>query len=169
MEQPEVVEAPEAPEAPEADAPRAAAELQETVPETPAPKKRGRPSGSKNRAPDMYTVLLDRMTSLEQSLQTRAAEPPPRPETVPDAPRAAAELRPETPPKRARVTRDRPAASAVGATRSVKRAPRARAPSPVQARAPPLSAAKQLMETLRLANQQRRQQQLDFYQSFLPR
>jgi hypothetical protein len=36
-----------------------------------AAKKRGRPAGSKNRAPDVYTALLDRMTSLEETLARR--------------------------------------------------------------------------------------------------
>ena len=34
---------------------------------TPAVKKRGRPSGSKNRAPDIYTTLLDRMSQMEEA------------------------------------------------------------------------------------------------------
>ena len=41
-----------------------------------AAKKRGRPAGSKNRAPDVYTALLDRMTQLEETL-TRRPQPPP--------------------------------------------------------------------------------------------
>ena len=41
---------------------------------TPAPKaKRGRPSGSKNRAPD-DTALLDRMTQLEETINRRSSE-----------------------------------------------------------------------------------------------
>ena len=34
-----------------------------------AAKKRGRPAGSKNRAPDVYTALLDRMSQLEETLR----------------------------------------------------------------------------------------------------
>jgi hypothetical protein len=39
-----------------------------------AAKKRGRPAGSKNRAPDVYTALLDRMTQLEETLTRRTPE-----------------------------------------------------------------------------------------------
>ena len=48
---------------------------------TPAPKKRGRPAGSKGKAPDVYAALLERMTQLEQPMS--------RPSVAPD---------PETPP-----------------------------------------------------------------------
>ena len=41
---------------------------------TPAVKKRGRPSGSKNRAPDIYTTLLDRMSQLEETLNRRQSQ-----------------------------------------------------------------------------------------------
>ena len=34
-------------------------------------KKRGRPSGSKNKAPDIYAALLDRMTQMEETFKNR--------------------------------------------------------------------------------------------------
>ena len=34
-------------------------------------KKRGRPSGSKNKTPDVYTALLDRMTQMEETFKNR--------------------------------------------------------------------------------------------------
>ena len=34
-------------------------------------KKRGRPSGSKNKPSDAYTALLDRMTQMEESFKNR--------------------------------------------------------------------------------------------------
>jgi hypothetical protein len=39
--------------------------------ETLAPKKRGRPNGSKNKTPDMYTALMDRMTQMEETFKNR--------------------------------------------------------------------------------------------------
>ena len=44
---------------------------------TPTPKKRGRPAGSKNKAPDVYTALLERMGQLEETFKSRPAESPP--------------------------------------------------------------------------------------------
>ena len=48
-----------------------AAEAPPVVVAAAAAKKRGRPAGSKNRAPDVYTALLDRMTQLEETLTRR--------------------------------------------------------------------------------------------------
>ena len=59
---------------------------------TSAAKKRGRPAGSKNKAPDVYTALLDRMTQLEETLSRR---PPPESSTG-----GSPETPPATRPKR---------------------------------------------------------------------
>ena len=58
-------------------------EEEEAVAEAPqvVVKKRGRPAGSKNRAPDVYTALLDRMTQLEETLTRRPPPPPPQSST----------------------------------------------------------------------------------------
>ena len=40
----------------------------------PAGKKRWRPAGSKNRAPDIFAAILDRMTQLEETLTRRPPE-----------------------------------------------------------------------------------------------
>ena len=53
---------------------------------TPAPKKkRGRPQGSKNKAPDVYAAILERMTKLEENM----ARPAPQSSTggSPETPR----------------------------------------------------------------------------------
>ena len=126
-------------------------EEEEAVAEAPPPvvvaaaaKKRGRPAGSKNRAPDVYTALLDRMTQLEESLARR---PPPPPQsstggTPEDPPPAVA-----TKPKR----QARP-----------RRAP-AEAPAP-----PATSQVDLLMDQISQVREARRQQQLNFYATFLP-
>ena len=70
---------------------------------TPAPKKRGRPAGSKNKAPDVYTALLDRMTQLEETFKSRPSstggtvETPPKPRK-PRQPREPREPRQPAPP-----------------------------------------------------------------------
>ena len=106
---------------------------------TPAVKKRGRPSGSKNRAPDIYTPLLDRMSQLEESINRRHSESSTGGtlETPPPVTR---------PPKQAR-------------PRAVVMAP----PSP------PISHVDLLMEQLQKPREDRRLRQLDFYSTFLPR
>ena len=101
-----------------------------------AAKKRGRPAGSKNRAPDVYTALLDRMTQLEETLTRR---PPSSTGGTPEDPP------PTTKPKR----QARP-----------RRAP---------AEAPPAtSQVDLLMDQITQAREARRQQQLNFYATFLP-
>jgi len=113
-------------------------EEEEAVAEAPqvVVKKRGRPAGSKNRAPDVYTALLDRMTQLEESLTRR---PPSSTGGTPEDPP------PTTKPKR----QARP-----------RRAP---------AEAPPAtSQVDLLMDQITQAREARRQQQMDFYATFLP-
>jgi hypothetical protein len=114
-------------------------EEEEAVAEAPPPvlpKKRGRPAGSKNRAPDVYTALLDRMTQLEETLTRR---PPSSTGGTPEDPP------PTTKPKR----QARP-----------RRAP---------AEAPPAtSQVDLLMDQITQAREARRQQQLNFYATFLP-
>jgi hypothetical protein len=46
-------------------------EPQQEIEETPTQKRRGRPNGSKNKAPDIYTALLDRMTQMEETFKNR--------------------------------------------------------------------------------------------------
>jgi len=41
---------------------------------TPRAKKRGRPAGSRNKAPDVYTALLDRMPQLEETINRTHSE-----------------------------------------------------------------------------------------------
>ena len=43
----------------------------EDSPEIETTKKRGRPSGSKNKPSDAYTALLDRMTQMEETFKNR--------------------------------------------------------------------------------------------------
>ena len=105
-----------------------------------AAKKRGRPAGSKNRAPDVYTALLDRMTQLEETLTRR---PPP--------PQSSTGGTPEDPP---------PVAT------KPKRQAR---PRRVAVEAPPAtSQVDLLMDQITQAREARRQQQLNFYATFLP-
>ena len=121
-------------------------EEEEAVAEAPpvvvaaAAKKRGRPAGSKNRAPDVYTALLDRMTQLEETL-TRRPPPPSSTGGTPEDPP------PTTTPKR----QARP-----------RRAP-AEAPAP-----PATSQVDLLMDQFEQAREARRQQQLSFFTTFLP-
>ena len=124
-------------------------EEEEAVAEAPPPvvvaaaaKKRGRPAGSKNRAPDVYTALLDRMTQLEETLTRRP--PPPQSSTggTPEDPPPVA-----TKPKR----QARPRRVAV------------EAPAP-----PATSQVDLLMDQISQAREARRQQQLNFYATFLP-
>ena len=148
MEQ--TMEVPTSREAPEVTEPEVAepeATEPEVTPETPAPKRRGRPQGSKNRAPDVYTALLDRMTQLEQTFKEA------RPDTggTPETPLSSPKLEGQPRPRQSRQPRQ----------------PR-QPPQPRESPPPPLSATDQLMEGLRLASEQRRRQQLDFYASFLP-
>ena len=106
-----------------------------------AAKKRGRPAGSKNRAPDVYTALLDRMTQLEETLTRR---PPP--------PQSSTGGTPEDPP---------PAV----ATKPKRQA----RPRRVAVEAPPAtSQVDLLMDQISQAREARRQQQLSFYATFLP-
>ena len=65
----------------------------ETIVE-PSAKKRGRPSGSKNKAPDLYTQLLEKMTQMEETLKSQSSTGG----------------TPETPKKRVAMTRIRPKA-----------------------------------------------------------
>ena len=103
-------------------------------------KKRGRPAGSKNRAPDVYTALLDRMTQLEETLTRRPPE-------------SSTGGTPENPP---------PVAT------KPKRQARPRR-VPVEAPAPPAtSQVDLLMDQISQAREARRQQQLNFYATFLP-
>ena len=107
-------------------------------PVTPAPKKRGRPTGSRNKAPDVYTALLDRMSQLEETFKSR--------------PESSTGGTLETPKKVAKPRQPRQ--------------PRAQ-PQEAQA-PPPASAAELLMESLHLAREERRQRQMNFYATFLP-
>ena len=112
----------------------------EVTPEAPAPKRRGRPQGSKNRAPDVYTALLDRMGQLEETFRQARPDTGGTPETPLTSPKLERKPRPRQPRQR----------------------------QPPEPHPPPLSATDQLMEGLRHASEQRRRQQLDFYASFLP-
>ena len=119
---------------------------EEAVAEAPqvVVKKRGRPAGSKNRAPDVYTALLDRMAQLEETLTRRPPPPPPQSSTggTPEDPPPVA-----TKPKR----QARPRRVAV------------EAPAP-----PATSQVDLLMDQITQAREARRQQQLNFYATFLP-
>jgi hypothetical protein len=57
-----------------------AQEIEETQ-EIATRKKRGRPSGSKNKAPDVYAALLDRMTQMEETFKNRESSTGGTPET----------------------------------------------------------------------------------------
>ncbi len=121
-------------------------EEEEAVEEAPpvvvaaAAKKRGRPAGSKNRAPEIYATILDRMTQLEETLTRR----PPQSSTAGT---------PEDPPP--------------VATKPKRQARPRRAP--VEAPAPPAtSQVDLLMDQIEQAREARRQQQLNFYATFLP-
>ena len=123
-------------------------EEEEAVAEAPHPvvvaaaaKKRGRPAGSKNRAPDVYTALLDRMTQLEESLTRR--------------PPSSTGGTPEDPP---------PAA----ATKPKRQARPRRAPAEAPAPPPATSQVDLLIDQISQAREARRQQQLNFYATFLP-
>ena len=39
----------------------------------PTPKKRGRPNGSKNKAPDLYTQLMEKMTQIEETFKNQSS------------------------------------------------------------------------------------------------
>ena len=119
-------------------------EVTPEAPEAPAPKKRGRPQGSKNKAPDMYTALLERMGQLEETFRQARPDTGGTPETPLTSPKLERKPRPRQP-------------------RQPRQPPEPREPPP-----PPLSATDQLMEGLRHASEQRRRHQLDFYASFLP-
>ena len=101
-----------------------------------AAKKRGRPAGSKNRAPDVYTALLDRMTQLEENMTRRPPE-------------SSTGGSPETPPATKPKRQARPRRVAVEAP-------------------PPTSQVDLLMDQITQAREARRQQQLNFYATFLP-
>ena len=127
-----------------ADAAQEEAEEEEEEAEAPPPvqkQKRGRPAGSKNRAPDVYTALLDRMTHLEETLARR--QPPP----------SSTGGTPED-------------SSPAVATKAKRQARPRRAP----AEAPPATTNQVdlLMDQITQAREARRQQQLNFYATFLP-
>jgi hypothetical protein len=124
-------------------------EEEEAVAEAPPPvvvaaaaKKRGRPAGSKNRAPDVYTALLDRMTQLEETL-TRRPPPPPQSSTggTPEDPPPAVTTKPKRQARPRRVAVEAP---------------------------PATSQVDLLMDQITQAREARRQQQLNFYATFLP-
>ena len=130
-----------------ADAAEEEVEEEEEEEEAPPPvvvaaaaKKRGRPAGSKNRAPDVYTALLDRMTQLEETLTRR---PPSSTGGTPEDPTPVA-----TKPKR----QARPRRVAV------------EAPPPP----PATSQVDLLIDQIEQAREERRQKQLNFYATFLP-
>ena len=134
-----------------ADAADEEEEEEEAVAEAPpvvvvaAAKKRGRPAGSKNRAPDVYTALLDRMTQLEETLTRRPPPPPPQSSTggTPEDPPPAVATKPKRQARPRRVA--------------------------VEAPAPPAtSQVDLLMDQISQAREARRQQQLDFFATFLP-
>jgi len=112
--------------------------------EAPPPvqkQKRGRPAGSKNRAPDVYAALLDRMTHLEDTLARR---PPP--------PQSSTGGTPED-------------SSPAVATKTKRQArPRREAPPPP----PATSQVDLLIDQIEQAREARRQKQLNFYATFLP-
>ena len=103
---------------------------------TPAPRaKRGRPAGSRNKAPDVYTALLDRMTQLEETINRRHSE-------------SSTGGTLETPPPVARPKRQaRPRVAVI--------APEV-APAPV-------SHIDLLKEQIQKSREERRLRQLDFY------
>ena len=139
-EYPAVADAVEEEEEEEDDEEEAVAEAPPVV-VVAAAKKRGRPAGSKNRAPDVYTAILDRMTQLEETLTRR---PPP--------PQSSTGGTPEDPP---------PAV----ATKPKRQA----RPRRVAVEAPPAtSQVDLLMDQITQAREARRQQQLSFYATFLP-
>ena len=120
-------------------------EEEEAVAEAPPPvvvaaaaKKRGRPAGSKNRAPDVYTALLDRMTQLEETLTRR---PPSSTGGTPEDPPPAVTTKPKRQARPRRVAVEAP---------------------------PATSQVDLLMDQITQAREARRQQQLDFYATFLP-
>ena len=140
-EYPAVADATEEEEEEEDDEEEAVAEAPPVV-VVAAAKKRGRPAGSKNRAPDVYTALLDRMTQLEETLTRR---PPPPQSSTGGTPE-------ETPPV---------------ATKPKRQARQRRVA--VEAPAPPAtSQVDLLMDQISQAREARRQQQLNFYATFLP-
>ena len=106
-----------------------------------AAKKRGRPAGSKDRAPDVYTALLDRMTQLEENLTRR---PPPQSSTggTPEDPPPAVATKPKRQARPRRVA--------------------------VEAPPPAMNQVDLLMDQITQAREARRQQQLNFYATFLP-
>ena len=133
-----------------ADAAEEEVEEEEEEEEAPPPvvvaaaaKKRGRPAGSKNRAPDVYTALLDRMTQLEETLTRR---PPP--------PQSSTGGTPEDPP---------PAVATKPKRQARPRRVAVEAPAP-----PATSQVDLLMDQITQAREARRQQQLNFYATFLP-
>jgi hypothetical protein len=103
-----------------------------------AAKKRGRPAGSKNRAPDVYTALLDRMTQLEETLTRR---PPSSTGGTPEDPPPAVTTKPKRQARPRRVAVEAP---------------------------PATSQVDLLMDQITQAREARRQQQLNFYATFLP-
>jgi hypothetical protein len=107
-----------------------------------AAKKRGRPAGSKNRAPDVYTALLDRMTQLEETL-TRRPPPPSSTGGTPEdpSPAVATKAKRQARPRRVAVEAPPPATSQVDL----------------------------LMDQIQKSREERRLRQLDFYRPFLPR
>jgi len=120
-------------------------EEEEAVAEAPPPvvvaaaaKKRGRPAGSKNRAPDVYTALLDRMTQLEETLTRR---PPSSTGGTPEDPPPAVTTKPKRQARPRRVAVEAP---------------------------PATSQVDLLMDQITQAREARRQQQLNFYATFLP-
>ena len=134
-----------------ADAAEEEVEEEEEEEEAPPPvvvaaaaKKRGRPAGSKNRAPDVYTALLDRMTQLEETL-TRIP-PPPQSSTggTPEDPLPAVATKPKRQARPRRVAVEAP-------------------PPP-----PATSQVDLLIDQITQAREERRQKQLNFYATFLP-
>ena len=103
-----------------------------------AAKKRGRPAGSKNRAPDVYTALLDRMTQLEETLTRR---PPSSTGGTPEDPPPAVTTKPKRQARPRRVAVEAP---------------------------PATSQVDLLMDQITQAREERRQKQLNFYATFLP-
>ena len=106
-----------------------------------AAKKRGRPAGSKNRAPDVYTALLDRMTQLEETLTRRP--PPPNPRR---------EEHPKTHPQ----------------SDKAQEAGQAKAGGSGSAGAASYEPGRSAHGSNQQAREARRQQQLNFYATFLP-
>ena len=107
-----------------------------------AAKKRGRPAGSKNRAPDVYTALLDRMTQLEETLTRRPPPPSSTGGTPEDPSPVATKAKRQARPRRVAVE----------------------APPPP----PATSQVDLLIDQIEQAREARRQQQLNFYATFLP-